>query len=373
MAAQDGELLAGGSVPEPGGLVPGRGEHARPVGREHRRVDRILMAAQDRSSWPVAASQSRAVSSSDAVSTRAPSGENTAEKTDPHGRAGPELLAGGGIPEPGGLVQGAVSTRAPSGENTAEKTVPSWPRRTWSSWPVAASQSRAVLSTGRGEHARPVGREHGRADRSLMAAQDLPFSLSQCRFVECRGGRGERSAVANQLDPVQGLEPEEHGGHGIADLGLLLGELGQPASLAAQRVLGLAVDAGGAVERALDEVRRTGSATRSGAARSRSSASRKREPGGISSWSLLPEASQRARASSSSRRVRRCGPRSRSQFASAGQPTSRASCASSTVGRRDCCRGAGTAPPQCVDQFLDLGIRERGPITEASGSRCRRR
>ena len=33
-----------------------------------------------------------------------------------------QLLAGGGVPEPGGVVQDAVSTRAPSGENTAETT-----------------------------------------------------------------------------------------------------------------------------------------------------------------------------------------------------------------------------------------------------------
>ena len=33
-----------------------------------------------------------------------------------------QLLAGGGVPQPGGLVPYAVRTRAPSGENTAEKT-----------------------------------------------------------------------------------------------------------------------------------------------------------------------------------------------------------------------------------------------------------
>ena len=140
-----------------------------------------------RSSWPEAASHSRAVLSSDAVSTRAPSGENTAERTRPSWpRRTLQLLAGGGVPEPGGVVPDAVSTRAPSGENTAE------------------------------------------VDRSLVAAQNLPLSLGQCRLVERRGGRGERSVVANQLDPVQGLEPEEHRGHGVAGLVLLLGELGQP-------------------------------------------------------------------------------------------------------------------------------------------------
>ena len=63
MAAQNLELLTGGGVPEPGGLVTGRGEHARPVGREHSRGDHTLVATQDL-----------------------------------------EFLAGGGVPEPGGLV-----------------------------------------------------------------------------------------------------------------------------------------------------------------------------------------------------------------------------------------------------------------------------
>ena len=79
MAAQDHELLAGGGVPQPGGVVIGRGEHARAVGREHGRGDPILMAAQD-----------------------------------------PQLLARGGVPQPGGLVPGRGEHARPSGENTAE-------------------------------------------------------------------------------------------------------------------------------------------------------------------------------------------------------------------------------------------------------------
>ena len=80
--------LAHSFGPEPGGVVIGRGQDARPVGREHGRADGVPWPRRTRSSWPEAASQSRAVLSADAVRTRAPSGENTAEQTQSCGRAG---------------------------------------------------------------------------------------------------------------------------------------------------------------------------------------------------------------------------------------------------------------------------------------------
>jgi hypothetical protein len=45
------------------------------------------------------------------------------------------------------LSQDAVTTRAPSGENPALSTWPWWPARIASDWAVAASQTRAVLSS----------------------------------------------------------------------------------------------------------------------------------------------------------------------------------------------------------------------------------
>ena len=108
--------------------------------------------------------QSRAVLSSDAVSTRAPSGENTAEVTDPHGRAGLQLLAGGGVPEPGGVVIGrgeharAVGRERPRRPSSRGRAGPAAPGR------GGVPQPRGVV-LGRGEHARAVGREHGRVTR----------------------------------------------------------------------------------------------------------------------------------------------------------------------------------------------------------------
>ena len=74
MAAQDAQLLAAGGVPQPRGLVIGRGQHPRPVGREHRRDDRL-----------------------------------------PHGREDAQLLAAGGVPQPRGLVPGRGQHPRPVG------------------------------------------------------------------------------------------------------------------------------------------------------------------------------------------------------------------------------------------------------------------
>ena len=79
MAGEDGELPGRGRVPDARGLVIGGGDDAPPIGRKR--------GAQTPSSWPertasglaVAASQMRAVWSSEAVTMRRPSGDNAAE------------------------------------------------------------------------------------------------------------------------------------------------------------------------------------------------------------------------------------------------------------------------------------------------------
>ena len=80
------DRLAGRGVPDPRRLVPGRGDDALPVGAERR--------ARHWTSWPlsgspigspVAASQTRAVLSLDAVTMRLPSGLNAARVTRSHG------------------------------------------------------------------------------------------------------------------------------------------------------------------------------------------------------------------------------------------------------------------------------------------------
>ena len=94
-----------------------------PSGLKAADVDRILMAAEVAIALPVAASQTRAVLSYD-----------------------------------------AVTMRDPSGLKAAEVTSSSWPLKVAIALPVAASQTRAVLSTGRGDDARSVGAEGGGSD-----------------------------------------------------------------------------------------------------------------------------------------------------------------------------------------------------------------
>jgi hypothetical protein len=63
-----------GELPDPCGVVPARGDHARAVGAERRRPDRALMREGSVTGLPVRASHTRTVPSSLAVTTRAPSG-----------------------------------------------------------------------------------------------------------------------------------------------------------------------------------------------------------------------------------------------------------------------------------------------------------
>ena len=64
---------AGGGVPDACGLVGGRGDDAAPVGTESRRADLVLHAREARRRLARAASQTRAVLSLEAVTTRRPS------------------------------------------------------------------------------------------------------------------------------------------------------------------------------------------------------------------------------------------------------------------------------------------------------------
>ena len=73
------DRLAGRGVPEPRRLVRRRGDDALAVGAERRAHDLDIMASSGSPiGLPVAASQTRAVLSSDAVTMRLPSGLNAA-------------------------------------------------------------------------------------------------------------------------------------------------------------------------------------------------------------------------------------------------------------------------------------------------------
>ena len=245
MAAQDQELLAGGGIPEPGGLVRGRGEHARAVGREHGRVDRILMAAQD-------------------------------------------------------LTFALASTASKSA--------------------VAAGASGASSRTS-------WTRSKASSPRSIAVTASPALVCSSASWVSRRASRRSVSWASRSIRAARSSELDEGAQNGIVD------EIGG----GAQQILGL---------------------TQAGA--------------GWDQLLSLAEASQRAKASSSSRRVRRCGPRSR---ASRAAPAS----------RREALRGPArswaemdhrqvTKKPcidQCIDQLQDIGIRGCiGSSQRACGWQC---
>ena len=178
---------------------------------------------------PLAASQTRAVPSSLAVTTRAPSGLKAAETTEsvwPRRSASSLPLAASQMRAVPSRL--AVTTRVPSGLKAAEATQPLWPRRSVSSSPLAASQMRAVPSwlavttrvpsglkaaeatasvwprrsaqlfaaggvpdaggsvAAGGDDAGAVGAEGGRVNRVGVAAEDAP---ALCRWRRPRRGR----------------------------------------------------------------------------------------------------------------------------------------------------------------------------------------
>ncbi len=131
MAAQDQELLATRRVPHPNRVVPGPADDARAIRREPGGPDGPLMAAQDQ-----------------------------------------ELLATRRVPHPNRVVLGPAHDarairREPGGSDAS-----SWPRRTKSSLPLAASHTRTVWSSDPLTMRAPSGENPAALDGPLMAAQD---------------------------------------------------------------------------------------------------------------------------------------------------------------------------------------------------------
>ena len=100
----------------------------------------------------------------------------------------------------------AVTSLVPPGLNAAHKTAPSWPCRAASCCPLATSQSRALRSRG-GHHLGPIGAERCPPDlvlvavqhRQLLAARSVP---QPCRAI-IRGGHhlGPIGAEGRPADP----------------------------------------------------------------------------------------------------------------------------------------------------------------------------
>ncbi len=119
-----------------------------PSGLKAAETTALLVAAEDAIALPVAASQTRAVLSSDAVTMRDPSGLKAAEQHPALMAAEDgDRLAGRGVPDARGLVIRRRDDARPVGAEGGEIHRPSsWPLRTAIGLPVAASQTRAVLS-----------------------------------------------------------------------------------------------------------------------------------------------------------------------------------------------------------------------------------
>ena len=86
--------------------------------------------------------------SSEAVTTRVPSGLNWAETTEPSWRRGSVRAFPLRTSHTRAVLSSeAVTTRVPSGLNWAEWTEPSWRRGSVRAFPLRASHTRAVLSS----------------------------------------------------------------------------------------------------------------------------------------------------------------------------------------------------------------------------------
>ena len=135
MAQRPGQRLAGLRVPDPGGPVARGGDHARAVGAELGGEDLPLMAQRLGQRLAGLASQTRAVLSAEAVTTRVPSGLNWAELTPFSWRRG--WVRGSGqfrrsnrlssTPCPGKFVASVLKVRASKGRLSA----PPAPRRAY--------------------------------------------------------------------------------------------------------------------------------------------------------------------------------------------------------------------------------------------------
>ena len=173
VAAEDGDRLAGRGVPDARGVVVRRRDDARPVGAEGGGIDLFWWPLRTAIALPVAASQTRAVLSSDAVTMRVPSGLKAAELTDSVVAAqGRDRLAGRGVPDARGVVPRRRDDARPVGAEGGGTTGPWWPLRTAIALPVAASQTRAVLSSDAVTMRDPSGLKAAEFDRALVAAEN---------------------------------------------------------------------------------------------------------------------------------------------------------------------------------------------------------
>ena len=79
-----------------------------------------------------------------------------------------DALAGGGVPDPRGVVDEAVTTRRPSGLKAAARHCPGAARGAPTGLPVAASQTRAVPSSEAVTTRRPSGLKAAALTRALV-------------------------------------------------------------------------------------------------------------------------------------------------------------------------------------------------------------
>ena len=167
VAHESSDLSAARRVPQPRRLVRGAGQDRAAVGREGHARHHAPWPSKRRISRPLAASHSRAVLSPEPVRIVRPSGANATLVTDVRvALEASDLAAARRIPQPRRLVLGAGEDGAAVGRERHARDPP-WPSRRRISRPVAASQSRAVLSTRRsGEDRAAVGREGHARDHS---------------------------------------------------------------------------------------------------------------------------------------------------------------------------------------------------------------
>ena len=163
---------------------------------------------------PLPASQTRAVASSEAVTTRRPSGLKAAPSSL---RAWPFMTASGLPPAASHtravLSSEAVTTRVPSALNATLRTAPVWPFRSTTSRPSAASHRRAVPSSdavairvpsglkAASQHRAGVSLQHG----DLPAADSVPEAgrAVRRRRHDRPGVRTERGAPHRAGMPLQ--------------------------------------------------------------------------------------------------------------------------------------------------------------------------
>ena len=196
--------------------------------------------------WPVAASHSRAVLSSDAVTMRLPSGLNAALYTR---SSWPSSGAPIGWPVAAShsravLSPDAVTMRLPSGLNAALYTTPSWPLSGAPiGLPVSASHSRAVLSSDAVTMRLPSGLNAALSTVSWPARTIRSRSACQAPS-SCKLRLGHIGSSDSGRGIGQRLEREQERRSGVARRALLAREIGQEQRLRRLRLLELGLGAG---------------------------------------------------------------------------------------------------------------------------------